>query len=314
MTTTKPPHILIVQGPTASGKSGLALRAATTLNGEIIGADSVQIYKHLDIGSAKASLEDRAKAPHHLVDHLELTQDYDAGDFQKDADALIQDISSRGKLPILCGGTGLYIRTLLYGMSEAPPSDENIRAALRERIDAEGSPALHQELAQIDPTTAHKVHPNDRVRVVRALEVYQLTGKTMSALQAEHRVKERPPRYRALQIALDRPREELYQRINKRVAIMMKEGMVEEVQNLLAMGYAPSLKPLGSLGYRQIIAWLQNDARDPKELTELIRRDHRRYAKRQLTWLRGQPNLSWVKNPEEGWQKILAIWGESEAT
>jgi tRNA dimethylallyltransferase len=292
------PELVLISGPTASGKSGLALRLCQEVGGEIIGGDSVQIYKHLDIGSAKASAQDRALVPHHLVDALELDAPYDAGHFARQAEALIAQIQGRGALPVVCGGTGLYLRALLYGVAPAPPTDPALRAQLQGRFDAEGGQALHDELRAVDPAFAQKIHPNDAVRVVRGLEYWHLTGQPLGQVQAEHNVKERQPRYRALHVALGPPRERLYERINQRVDEMMQQGFLEEVRGLLDQGHAPGLKPLGSLGYRQLIAHLRGDV-TLEEAVRQIKRDHRRYAKRQMTWLRGQANVRWFEDPQQ---------------
>lgn len=308
---TTTPDLLLISGPTASGKSGLALRLCQELRGEIIGGDSVQIYKHLDIGSAKASAQDRALVPHHLVDSLELDQPYDAGHFARQAEGLIAQIQGRSALPVICGGTGLYLRALLYGVAPAPPTDAALRQALQDRFALEGGQALHKELAAVDPRYAQKIHPNDAVRVVRGLEYWQLTGEPLGQVQAEHNVKERQPRHRALHIALAPAREKLYQRINQRVEEMMQQGFVAEVQALLEQGHDPGLKPLGSLGYRQIIEHLRGEL-TLEEAVRQIKRDHRRYAKRQMTWLRGQPQVQWFEDPQQAMAHLRQVFAQDK--
>ena len=299
---------IVICGPTASGKSGLAMRLAKHTGGEIIGADSVQIYKRLDIGSAKASAADRAAVPHHLVDAIALDRPYDAGDYVKDATAAIADIQARGLRPIICGGTGMYIRALLYGLVESPPSDKALRDTLGQRAQQEGLAALHAELTEVDPVSAARIHPNDAVRIVRALEVYQLTGKPISDLHKAHSIKTQPARFGAWQMALAPQREALYERINTRVDQMFEAGWRQEVQSILDDGHSPDLKPLGSLGYRHLVSFLRGDDQGPLAWTQtvsLIKRDHRRYAKRQRTWLRSQPHLHWFDNPQAAFEAAV---------
>lgn len=309
---------LLICGPTASGKSGLAMRLAEALNGEIVGADSVQVYRRLDIGSAKPTPQDRARVPHHLVDCVPLDTPYDAGDYVQDAERVIADVQARGKRPILCGGTGMYLRALIYGLVEAAPTDPALRAQLQARARAEGDAALHAALAAVDPKTAARVHPNDRVRVVRALEVFMLTGRTMSDVQSDHDVRRQPPRFPIWQAALGRPREALYARINARVDAMFAEGWLDEVQHILDDGFSPDLKPLGSLGYRHLVAFLQGgdaSTQHKAAVIERIKRDHRRYAKRQLTWFRAQPHLSWFETPDAAFEAAMTLHhGPSQAS
>lgn len=294
------PRVLVICGPTASGKSSLAMAVARTLPAEIVSADSVQVYRGLDIGSAKPSAAEQAAIPHHLIDRCGLEEVYDAGRFVADADAAIRDIQRRGRLPIVAGGTGMYLRALIYGLLEAPPRDDALRAALQARCADEGAPALHRELTRRDPGAADAIHPNDAVRVVRALELLALTGEPASARRASHAVKERPPRLEGVvQVALAPPREALYAHIDRRVVQMMDAGFVEEVQALLDAGIDPDCPPLRTLGYAAVAdSLLQREGAAPlgAPLTERVQRDHRRYAKRQLTWLRGQRDLHWFEH------------------
>jgi tRNA dimethylallyltransferase len=303
--TTEPPLILI-SGPTASGKSALALRLAQAARGEIINADSVQLYRRLDIGSAKPSAQERALAPHHLLDHVDLWEPYDAGRFARDAEEHIAQIRARGALPIVCGGTGLYLQALLYGVAETPEGDAALRARLQGRAALEGPEALYAELAAVDPDYAARIHPRDLVRIIRALEVWELTGRPLGQWLAAHQIKARAARYAALHVALSPPRAALYARIDQRVEEMMAEGLLAEVDGLIADGYNPEWKPLGSLGYRQLIAYRRGEVSGLEEAVRQIKRDHRHYAKRQLTWLRGQPNVRWFEAPEAALAWLLA--------
>ncbi|MBH24182.1 MAG: tRNA (adenosine(37)-N6)-dimethylallyltransferase MiaA, partial [Myxococcales bacterium] len=194
--------MVVIGGPTAAGKSGLAMALAERLGGELVSADSAQVYRGMDIGTAKPTAEEQRRVPHHLVDVVDIDEEFDAGRFVELADAAIADIRARGRLPIVVGGTGMYLRALMYGLADAPPADPELRVALQGRIAAEGSAALHGELAEVDPDAAAKIHPNDAVRIVRALEVYQLTGEPISAHQRAHAVHDRPPRHEALQVVV----------------------------------------------------------------------------------------------------------------
>lgn len=296
------PRIVVVAGPTGVGKSDVALELAEHLGGEIVGADSVQLYRHLDIGSAKPTREERARVPHHLVDVLDPREPYTAADFARDAADAIGDIRSRGAVPLLVGGTALYVRALVEGICEAPGEATEVREALARRAEAEGWPALHGELARRDPVAAERIHPNDRVRIERALEVALTGGGAMSTRQAEHR--QAPPRFRALHLALNIPREELYARIDLRVEIMLDGGWFAEVEALLDAGYDADLKPLQAIGYRDVVACLRGEV-EREEAVRRIQRDTRRFAKRQLTWLRKEPGVRWYR-PRTGLARELA--------
>ncbi|MDK9717112.1 MAG: tRNA (adenosine(37)-N6)-dimethylallyltransferase MiaA [Trichlorobacter sp.] len=289
------PRLLVIAGPTASGKSALALDLAEQLEGEIICVDSLTVYRGLEIGSAKPTPEQRQRIPHHLLDICEPTDPFTAADFRIAADAAIQDISSRGKRPILAGGTGLYLRSLLRGLNKAPGEDQALREVLHKRMELEGGEALLAELAKVDPDSAQRLHPNNRNRIIRALEVFQTTGISLSQFQAEHGFSDSS--YHALQFCLDLPRPELYQRINDRVDAMLAAGLVAEVQGLLQSGSPPDCKPLQAIGYKEVVAYLQGDY-DQTEMTRLIKRNTRHFAKRQLTWFRAEPEMQWVAYPE----------------
>jgi len=282
--------LIVIAGPTAVGKSAVALNLAKKLGGEIVSADSVQVYRGLDIGSAKPSKEEQAQVPHHLLDIVDPEENYTVADFQRDASNAISDIHRRGKLPLLVGGTGLYIRAVVRGFAFTEYGvNKNLRSKLQKVAATEGPEALHARLAKVDPKTAEKLHPNDVRRVIRALEVY-LQGKTPISQQEENTP--RRPVYDATLFCLTRPRPVLYRRIEERVEAMIAAGLIEEVRNLLAQGISPEAKAMQSLGYKQIIAFLQ-DKISLEEAIHLIKRDTRRFAKRQLTWFRKE-EMIWL--------------------
>ncbi len=289
------PRLLVIAGPTASGKSALALDLAEQLNGEIICVDSLTVYRDLAIGSAKPTPEQQQRVPHHLLDIREPTDPFTASDFRAAAAAAIQEITGRGKRPILAGGTGLYLRSLLRGLNKAPGEDPILRETLRERLGREGGEVLLAELAKVDPDTAQRLHPNNRNRIIRALEVFQTSGIPLAQFQAEHGFSDSP--YHALQFCLDLPRPVLYQRIDERVDAMLAAGLVAEVQRLLQAGIPADCKPLQAIGYKEVVAYLQGH-HDQTEMIRLIKRNTRHFAKRQLTWFRSEPEMQWVAYPE----------------
>lgn len=296
MQTPSPrPAIVVICGPTGVGKTRAAIAAAQRFNGEIISADSVQIYRRLDIGSAKPTRAERAAMPHHLVDFLEPDVAFDARRFTLMASALIQKISAAGKAPFVVGGTGLYIKALLYGLFEPPAACRGLRRRLQQEAAEQGGPALHRRLAACDPEAAGRIHPNDAVRITRALEIYEATGRPISDFHARHRFAENP--FRALKIGLQLERTQLYERINRRVEAMLAEGLLEEVAKLLEMGFDPGLKSLQSLGYRHMIAHL-NGTLSIGEAVRTLQRDTRRYAKRQMTWFAADPTICWTTPAE----------------
>ena len=281
-------------GPTASGKTELAIRLAEELDGEVISADSVQIYRYFDIGSGKPSPAELARAPHHLIDAIDPNEPMDAAQWAERADQLIASIRDRGRCPIVCGGTFLWVKALLLGLAEAPPADTAVRARHQQVVDDHGREALHAELARTDPVTAARLAPNDFVRVSRALEVYELTGTPMSDWQARHGFRE--PRYQFRLLGLSHAREALDARIGARVDAMFASGWIDEVRGLIAAGYADS-RPMRSVGYRQILDTLRaGDPPDP-ELRDRVYRATRVFARRQRTWLRDQP-VRWIESPE----------------
>lgn len=288
-----PAKIVLVVGPTASGKTALALRLAERFDAEIVNADSVQIYRHFDIGTCKPTPAERTRVRHHLIDTLDPDDPCDAGRFQSLADAAIAEIRERGRLPLVVGGTGLYFRALVHGLSDVPEISPEVRADVLERLRLEGSAALHGELRKVDPELAERLPPGDSQRISRALEVYLQTGRPLSEFQAEHRFRER--RYDALTLALRWPREELFRRIEDRVDALLRQGFLDEVRALRdRLGLdADDLRPMQSLGYRELSAHLRGEL-SLDEAREAIARGHRRYAKRQLTWFRKVGSVVWL--------------------
>ena len=284
--------LLVVVGPTASGKTELAVRLAELLDGEIVGADSVQIYRAFDVGSGKPTAEQQRRAPHHLVDAFDPLTPMDAASWAAHAERSLHDIAARGKRPIVCGGTFLWIKALLFGLAPAPPADEGIRARHRAQAEQSGRAALHAELARVDPETAARLAPNDFVRVSRALEVHELSGITLSDWQKRHGFRE--ARHEARLVGIAQPREELDRRIGLRVREMLGAGWVDEVQTLLFSGYG-SARAMRSVGYRQIADALESGTDPPDEdaLWDSIYRATRVFARRQRTWLRDQP-VEWL--------------------
>jgi tRNA dimethylallyltransferase len=278
--TTK---ILVIGGVTAAGKTAAALALARRQDGELVGADSVQVYRGFDIGSAKPTAAELGGVRHHLIDVIDPDAEIDAARYAALADAAIADIASRGKLPIVVGGTGLWIRALLRGLVELPEVDPTLRTRLDGEADEIGAPALHERLRAIDPAAAARIHPNDRLRVVRALEVYEQTGRPLGELQAAHALG--APRYDAEIVLLDRPREELHAAIRARVEGMIDAGWIDEVRGLLAR-WGPDVRPMSAVGYRQIAEHVLTGV--PLEETErAIYKATRIYTRRQRTWFRG---------------------------
>ena len=289
-TSFKP--LVILVGPTAVGKTAASIGLAKALNGEIISGDSMQIFKGLDIGTAKISQSEMDGVVHHLIDIKEPWESFSAAEFKRLADEAIADIHSRGKLPIIVGGTGFYINSVLYEyhFGEAE-TDEAYRAQLQQYLELHGNEALWQLLLEKDPVSAERLHSNDTKRVMRALEVLHVTG--ISASERQNTVDRQTMRYDAVYIALNLPREILYQRINHRVEQMMAEGLEQEVRNALAQGVPQDALSMTSLGYRQMIQYFNGEI-SLERAVELIQRDTRHFAKRQLTWFRHDPNIQWV--------------------
>ena len=287
--------LLIILGPTAVGKTELSIRIARKINAEIISADSMQIYKDMDIGTAKASTEIREEIPHHLINEISPEKKFSVAEFQARVDQLIPKIIDRGNWPMMVGGTGLYINAVVDGfmLPEMEP-DKELRSKLQKEAKEKGNEYVHDKLKEIDPDLAEKLHPNDLRRVIRGIEIYQKTGKTKTYYRKKQ--EKRPPRYNALKIGLTRKREELYQRINKRVDLMMEDGLLDEVKELLA-NYNPGKTARQALGYKELIKYLDREI-ELKEAIRLIKRDTRHLAKKQLTFFRRDDEINWFNLSE----------------
>lgn len=297
------PPLLILCGPTAAGKTALALELARQFPLEIISADSRQVYRGMDIGTAKATAAEQASVRHHLLDVVDPDQEFSVAQFASLAHAALADILDRQRRPALVGGTGLYIRILTEGLVDAPGADPDLRQELLARERSEGPGSLYRLLQARDPETARRLFPRDVVRIVRALEVAQLTGQPLSALQRRHGFSDRP--YRTLKLAVALEREELYRRIDRRVEAMFAAGLLEETRLLLARGYCPDSNALRTIGYRESVACLRGEA-TVDETIAAIQLATRRYAKRQLTWLRGDKSIIWVDYSRES-ARILSL-------
>lgn len=292
--------IIVVAGPTASGKTGLGIELALQYNGEIVSSDSMQIYRRMDIGTAKATAEEQARVPHHMLDVADPGEDWSVARYVEQAEACCRDIISRGKLPIVVGGTGLYIDSLVSGRDFAEvDSDQGLRDRLTEEYDSLGGEAMHEKLRAIDPERAEKLHPGDKRRLIRALEVYELTGITIT--EHDRRTQALPKRFDAAAIHLNfKDRAKLYERIDRRVDIMVELGLFQEVEELLASGLSPACTAMQAIGYKEVVQALNGElSRD--EAIALIKQSSRRYAKRQLTWFgrnRDALRIQWDEAPD----------------
>ncbi len=295
--------IIVLVGPTAIGKTDLSLELAEKFNCEIISMDSMQVYRYMNIGTAKVSLAERERVPHHLIDIVNPDEDYDAKSFVDDSLSIIKDIHSKNKVVIITGGTGLYLKSLTEGLFKDIGDYPDLRKELRERLEREGSSRLHKELEVCDCLSAKRIHANDSQRMIRALEIYHGTGIPWSEhlnLQKQQPLAKRFTNM--LQIGLTCERDQLYDRINFRTKSMITGGLVEEVSDLLGMGYTRGLKSMSSIGYRHAINYLEKNW-DKVEMEELLARDTRRYAKRQYTWFNKNKYLNWMEVSQQ--EKIL---------
>lgn len=283
--------ILAVVGPTASGKTALAIELAERLGTEIISADSMQVYKGMEIGTGAPTREEQARVKHHFVSFLEPGTAFSAGEYERLARKVVLDLNKRGKTAVVVGGSGLYLRALIDGLFEGPGADDETRKRLREEAETSGTRALYARLASIDPEYAAQIQANDLRRIVRALEVFEITGSPLSVLHAQHRAAHPP--FEAVQVLIDWPRAVLYERINARVDDMLANGFIDEVRRLDQLGYAPHIKRLRSLGYREFLAHLHGE-QTLEEATARMKQVTRNYAKRQLTWFRSDKRVKWL--------------------
>jgi len=289
------PKIVVICGPTASGKSTAAVELAQHFGAEIINADSMQVYKYMDIGTAKPSPEERRLVRHHLIDILYPDEEFSAALFREEARQTIAEVSAQGKKAMVVGGTGLYIKALTSGLIRGGEVDPFIRSRLQAEAQAKGREHIYRRLQEVDPATAVRLHPHDTYRIIRALEVYERTDRPISALRQRHLFQEEP--YQALKIGFKLERGDLYQRIDARVDAMIRQGLREEVRHLLEMGYDSTIKAMQSLGYKQMVAHLQGEY-DLTEATRRIKRDTKRYAKRQITWFKADTKIHWAAYPK----------------
>ena len=292
--------VIVICGPTASGKTVLSIELAKKINGEIISSDSMQIYKKMDIGTAKPSKEEMQGIRHYLLDFVEPDQRYSVADFKKDAELAIEEILSKGKTPIVVGGTGLYIDSLIYGIEyQDIKLDERYRAELEERVNREGLETLYDEAKKIDPKAMEKISPNDKKRILRVLEIYKATGKNKTEQEIQSR--KNGVKYDYIVFAIDMNREKLYERINKRVDIMIEQGLIKEVEGLLKE-YNDFPTAMQGLGYKEVVDYLQGNT-TKEEMIEKIKMETRRYAKRQITWFKKNKQTIWIEPNDL--QKIL---------
>lgn len=294
--------LIVIAGPTASGKTALSVDIAKAVGGEIVSADSMQIYKYMNVGTAKPSEEEKQGIPHHMMDFLEPTVNFSVADYCQMAAEIIRDINERGKIPVMVGGTGLYIDSLVNGVDFGEEQgDEKIREELMDLAEAEGNEAVHKILAEFDPETAAKYHPNNLRRVIRAIEVYKTHGKTVSEKEKEEKVSP----YDVAYFCIDWDREVLYDRINRRVDIMVEDGLLEEVKSLLASNIDPKCTAMQSIGYKEFYGYLSGECA-LEDALDTIKQSSRRYAKRQLTWFRRNKNIHWLK-PENAFDEAMGV-------
>ncbi len=284
--------ILLLVGPTAVGKTEFGIQLAAHLDSEIIGADSMQIYRFMDIGTGKPTPAERAQVPHHLVDFVHPSESYSAGRFYVDATAVIGDLHNRGKVPLIVGGTGLYIRALTDGLFAGPEADEEVRKKLKELALKDGPNTLHEKLEEVDPVSAKRIHPNDERRLIRALEVHAITGKPISTLQEQQRASHEAA-YRFISFGLTMSRNRLYARIEDRVDRMIEMGLADEVRSLLKMGIEPSAVSMQGLGYKEMIPVVKG-RQTLHAAVELMKKETRHFAKRQMTWFRADKRIGWI--------------------
>ena len=296
------PKVIVICGPTASGKTALSIELAKKINGEIISSDSMQIYEDMDIGTAKPSKEEMQGIKHYMLNIVKPNQRYSVADFKKDAESAIEEILAKGKVPIVVGGTGLYVDSLIYGIEyQDIKLDEKYRQYLEKRAETEGLEKLYEEAKIIDPQAMEKISPNDKKRIIRVLEIYKATGKNKTEQEIESR--KNGVKYNYIVFALDIEREKLYEKINKRVDIMIEQGLIQEVEKLLHK-YNDFPTAMQGLGYKEVVEYLENKI-TKEEMIEKIKMETRRYAKRQITWFKKNKQTIWI-SPNDI-QKILDI-------
>jgi tRNA dimethylallyltransferase len=305
-TSIRPARIAVgfIVGPTGAGKSALAMAVAERSNCEIVNADSRQFYRGMDLGTAKPSAEDRRRVPHHLIDVRDPDESLDVAEFAQLARAAIENIAARGRNPLVVGGSGLYLRVIRGGIFRGPAASPEIRNRLAKVAEEQGVPHLHQRLRDLDPESANRIGVNDLYRISRALEVFELTGETISAHQDRHRFADLG--YDTLTIGIEVERKKLYDAIDARFDAMVAAGLVEEVRALTQAGYSPEKPPLSTIGYKQIAAYLRGEM-TLAEASALAKQESRRLAKRQLTWFRREPEIVWL-DPERGANDALALF------
>lgn len=284
------PKVIVICGPTGIGKTSVGIDLAQTFGGEIISADSMQIYRYMDIGTAKPNAEELATVPHHMIDIIDPDEDFDAVQFSDRARPMILEIESRSRIPIVVGGTGFYIKSLLHGLFQSKAVDPKIRSRLKKEATEIGGSYLYDRLKQMDPDTANRLHPNDSYRVIRALETIESTGRSLSDYHQNHGFANNP--FNGLKIGLQMDRRKLYRRIDRRVDAMVEAGFVDEIKKLLGMGYSTGLKSMQSIGYRHMADFIEG--RLPwEECIRTLKRDTRRFAKRQFTWFGADKGVIW---------------------
>lgn len=297
--------VLVILGATCVGKTQVSLKVADTVKGEIVSFDSRQVYRLMDIGTAKPTKEEQKRVAHHLIDVVYPDEKFTAADYAKKAREVINEIRARGKPPIAVGGSGLYLKALTQGFFEGPKADEGIREKLKKEAQEFGEPHLFNRLKQADPQAAERIHPNDLVRIIRALEVYELTGKPISAWQREGRYLPFP--MGLVKIGLNLDRKKLYNRINLRVDRMVSAGLLEEVRALKERGFSPKLKALRTVGYQELFGYLE-DKLDLSAAVEKIKLNTRHYAKRQMTWFRKDKQITWMDAEDEMLIEKILDW------
>lgn len=301
-----PPKVLVICGPTASGKTRLAVDCALKFNTEIISADSQLIYKGLNIGTAKPTKEEMRGVKHHMIDIVEPSESFSVSDYSRMALPVLENLLLQGKMPIICGGTGFYINSLLFDLGYGnAAADEKIREKYAEFLKKYGKDALFQKLKEVDPDTANVLHPNDTKRVIRALEIYEVSGKKKSA-QRDNLIS----KYEFIAVAINYPREELYERINCRADKMFEEGLVEEVQGLLNRGVDENCQCMQAIGYKEVVSGLKNNDLQ-STMSDIIKQNTRHYAKRQITFFKKMPNFVWIDPQDATAEKIAEILNEA---